>query len=147
MHSRGSLLHPQSALSPSPPRPLLPSSPSPCASGHSERALVGVSPRPKITFAWGSDLERTRKAEPKEELLPAAEEGVELQKTRPVHRLLRAGPETLNSYKASLISIQSEGSGRSPKVEESLIVVDYFNPSGTQKLGLESILQLSQQHL
>lgn len=30
-------------------------------------AITPVSPRPKITFAWRSDLERTKKAQNKEE--------------------------------------------------------------------------------
>lgn len=66
----------------------------------------------------------------------------ELDKTKPVKKLLQHLSDKQLLHKASVISIQDFTPKQAPKVEESVIMVDYFNPTKQQKNKWEEYIEM-----
>lgn len=101
-----------------------------------------LTPKPKINFSWNDRMDQTIKKELKEEAVPPAlEPENELEKTKPTNKLLSAIKNRSNLHKASVISIQDVTPKGPPKVEESVVMVDYFNPDHKQLSQLEEFFE------
>ena len=65
-----------------------------------------------------------------------------MEKTKPMNKLIHNLSDICLVHKASVISVQEITPLQAPKVEESVIMVNYFNPTLQQQNKWEEYIEL-----